>query len=64
MIESMSTPNKDKVAAFTISDDMWPVIMGTADPVTMWKRVVQDYQGRGLSDAIKEVNAEAQKLGL
>jgi putative aldouronate transport system substrate-binding protein len=63
-IQNVTTPGKERVGTFAVTDDVWPVIMGSGDPVTMWKAVVRDYESRGLKEAVEEMTAEARKLGL
>jgi putative aldouronate transport system substrate-binding protein len=63
-VQNITTPGKEKAGTFSVTDDMWPVIMGSGDPVAMWKAVVKDYENRGLKEAIEEMTAEAKKLGL
>jgi putative aldouronate transport system substrate-binding protein len=63
-VQNITTPGKEKAGTFAVTNDMWPVIMGTGDPVAMWKTVIRDYERRGLTEAINEMTAEAKKLGL
>lgn len=63
-LQNKTTPAKEKVGTFMVSGDMWSVIMGSDNPMTMWKKVIKDYESRGLTDAINEMTAEAKKLGL
>jgi putative aldouronate transport system substrate-binding protein len=62
-VQLITTPGKEKLSALDTASDIWTVIMGTGDPAAMWKDIVKDYEGRGLTQAITEVNAEARKLG-
>lgn len=66
----MSTPAKDKLAgALTpnnggIVDDFFNVVLNKKDPVEAWKNVVKSYDAKGLQEAITEVNAKAQEMGI
>jgi putative aldouronate transport system substrate-binding protein len=44
--------------------DMVKMILGKEDPVKMWQDIIKSYDAKGLQEAITEVNAEAQKMGL
>lgn len=59
----ISTPAKDK---FSILDhDFMLKIMAGKEPVDkMWNDVLKDYEAKGLSKMIDEVNAKAKELGL
>lgn len=69
-ITLMSTPAKDKLAGTLtpnnggIVDDLFNVILNKNDPVESWKAVVKSYDAKGLQEAITEVNAKAQEMGI
>ncbi len=62
----MSTPAKDKLGGIsaTVREDLINVILGKGDPVEMWQSAVKKYDAKGLQEAITEVNAKAQELGI
>jgi putative aldouronate transport system substrate-binding protein len=62
-VQLISTPGKDKVGTFDVISDMYTVVMGTGDPVAMWKNVIKSYEARGLTQAVEEVNVETKNLG-
>lgn len=59
----VSTPTKDK---FTILDHdlMLNVMLGTEPVEAMWDNILKDYESKGLSKMIEEVNAKAKDMGL
>ncbi|GHU90616.1 sugar ABC transporter substrate-binding protein [Spirochaetia bacterium] len=65
-IKLMSTPAKDKASSLDIDSttDTVRVIMGNQDPIAMWQEVIKSYEGRGMAEAIKEVNEKAKELGI
>lgn len=69
-ITLMSTPAKDKLAgALTpnnggIVDEVIKIVLKKDDPLEDWKKVVKSYDAKGLQEAITEVNAKAQEMGI
>lgn len=62
----LSTPAKDAIGGLTATamDDLYKVILGKEDAVTMWQNAVKSYDAKGLQEAIAEVNAKAAELGI
>ncbi|WP_214626008.1 extracellular solute-binding protein [Paenibacillus agaridevorans] len=62
----LSTPAKDAIGGLTATamDDLYKVILGKEDAVTMWQNAVKSYDAKGLQEAITEVNAKAAELGI
>ncbi|WJH36661.1 hypothetical protein N6H14_13540 [Paenibacillus sp. CC-CFT747] len=63
-VELLYTPAKAKLSAVNPTEDIIKVILGKEDPAAMWDTIVKGYNGKGLQQAIKEVNEEVQKQGL
>lgn len=59
----MSTPAKDKLVV-NVMDDLVNVILAKGDPVELWNAKVKGYDAKGLQEAIAEVNAKAQEMGI
>ncbi|MCL6602828.1 MAG: extracellular solute-binding protein [Paenibacillus sp.] len=59
----MSTPAKDKLNV-NVMDDLVKVILEKGDPIELWKATVKGYDAKGLQEAIAEVNAKAEELGI
>ncbi len=62
-LTDISTPTKDK---FSVLDyEFMLKIMAGKDPVEkMWADVLKEYEAKGLSKMIEEVNAKAKEMGL
>jgi putative aldouronate transport system substrate-binding protein len=62
----ISTPAKNKIGVLnaTAQDDLIKVILGKDDPVKMWQSIIKSYDGKGLQDAINEVNAKVKEMGI
>jgi putative aldouronate transport system substrate-binding protein len=60
----MYTPAKAKLGAINPIDDVTKVMLSKEDPVAQWTNIVKGYDGKGLQEAIKEVNEKVQQEGL
>ncbi|GHU18747.1 hypothetical protein FACS1894163_11080 [Spirochaetia bacterium] len=65
-IRLMDTPAKNRASAFNseMLSELVQVIVAKDDPAVMWKNVITGFEGRGLKEAINEVNVRAQQMGL
>ncbi len=59
----LSTPLKDKFT-WDSTDDLMQIMMGTKPVDKMVKDLMANYESKGLSNMLKEVNEKATKLGL
>lgn len=62
-LTDVSTPTKDKFTIFD-HDFMLNIMMGKEPVEAMWDKLLKDYEAKGLSKMIDEVNAKAKELGL
>jgi putative aldouronate transport system substrate-binding protein len=62
----LSTEAKDKIGGLsnTAMDDLYKVILGKEDAVKMWQDFIKSYDAKGLQEAITEVNAKVEELGI
>lgn len=58
-----STPTKDKFTIFD-HDFMLNIMMGNEPVEKMWEDLLKDYEAKGLSKMIDEVNEKAREMGL
>lgn len=59
----VSTPTKDKFSILD-HDFMLNIMMGKEPVEKMWNDLLKDYESKGLSKMIEEVNAKAKEMGL
>jgi putative aldouronate transport system substrate-binding protein len=59
----VSTPTKDKFTIFD-HDFMLNIMMGNKPVEDMWNSLLKDYESKGLSKMIDEVNEKAKAMGL
>ncbi len=59
----LSTPAKDMFSIFDY-EDLVRVMLGTEPVEKMWREILEDYEEKGLSKMISEVNRKAEEMGL
>ncbi len=59
----LSTPTKDKFSVFD-HEDLLNIMLGKEAADKMWANTLKQYEAKGLSKMIEEVNAEASKQGI
>jgi putative aldouronate transport system substrate-binding protein len=62
----LNSESKSKAASIyaTFWDDLTMVVLGSDDPVTMWKGVIKGYNDKGLQEAVDQFNKDIEAKGI